>query len=59
MQVVNLFKDIKKFNLFEKNIWDEIKNKRNNSEGFNDNNSYRNTIQKVNKKEELSNMNEI
>ena len=59
MQVVSLFKDIKKFNFFEKNIWDEIRNKRNNSEGFNDNNSYRNTVQKVNKKEETLNMNEI
>ena len=59
MQVINLFREIKKFNFFEKNIWDEIRNKRNNSEGFNDNNSYRNTVQKVNKKEETLNMNEI
>ena len=57
MQVVNLFREIKKFNFFEKNLWDEIKNKRNNSDGFND--SYRNTVQKVNKKDEIFNINEI
>ena len=57
MQVVNLFREIKKFNFFEKNLFDEIKNKRNNSDGFND--SYRNTVQKVNKKDEIFNINEI
>ena len=59
MEVINLFKDIKKYNFFEKNLWDEIKNKKNYSETFNENNSYRNTVQKVNKKEETVNMNEI
>ena len=59
MEVVSLFKDIKKYNFFEKNLWDEIKNKKNYSETFNENNSYRNTVQKVNKKEETVNMNEI
>ena len=57
MQVVNLFREIKKFNFFEKNIWDEIKNKRNNLDVLND--SYRNTVQKVNKKDEIFNINEI
>ena len=57
MQVVNLFREIKKFNFFEKNLWDEIKNKRNNLDGLND--SYRNTVQKVNKKDEIFNINEI
>ena len=57
MQVVNLFREIKKFNFFEKNLWDEIKSKRNNLDGFND--SYRNTVQKVNKKDEIFNINEI
>ena len=59
MEVINLFKDIKKYNFFEKNLWDEIKNKKNYSETFNENNSYRNTVQKINKKEETVNMNEI
>ena len=59
MQVNNLFREIKKFNYFEKTLWEEIKNKRNNIDTFNDNNSYRNTVQKVNKKEETVNMNEI
>ena len=54
MQVVNLFKDIQKYNFFEKNLWEEIKNKRNSYELYNDNNnSYRNTVQKVNKKEDI------
>ena len=60
MQVASLFKDIQKYNFFEKNLWDEIKNKKNNIDGFNENNnSFRNTVQKVNKKEETLNMNEI
>ena len=60
MQVANLFKEIQKYNFFEKNLWDEIKNKKNNIDGFNENNnSFRNTVQKVNKKEETLNMNEI
>ena len=59
MQVISLFKDIKKYNFFEKKLWDEMKNKRNNLEGFNDNNSFRNTVQKVNKKEDTLNMNDI
>ena len=29
MQVASLFKDIQKYNFFEKNLWDEIKNKKN------------------------------
>ena len=54
IQVVNLFKDIQKYNFFEKNLWEEIKNKRNSYELYNDNNnSYRNTVQKVNKKEDI------
>ena len=57
MQVVNLFREIKKFNFFEKNLWDEIKNKRNNLDGLND--SYRNTVQKVNKKDEIFSINEV
>ena len=57
MQVASLFKDIQKYNFFEKNLWDEIKSKRNNLDGFND--SYRNTVQKVNKKDEIFNINEI
>ena len=58
MQVINLFREIKKFNFFEKNLWDEIKNQRNNLEGLND--SYRNTVQKVNnKKDDAFNINEI
>ena len=58
MQVINLFREIKKFNFFEKNLWDEIKNQRNNLEGLND--SYRNTVQKVNnKKDDGFNINEI
>ena len=59
MQVNNLFREIKKFNYFEKTLWEEIKNKKSNIDSFNDNNSYRNTVQKVNKKEETVNMNEI
>ena len=58
MQVANLFKEIQKYNFFEKNLFEEIKNKKNISDGFNDN-SFRNTVQKVNKKEETLNMNEI
>ena len=58
MQVINLFREIKKFNFFEKNLWDEIKNQRNNLDGLND--SYRNTVQKVNnKKDDGFNINEI
>ena len=58
MQVINLFREIKKFNFFEKNLWDEIKNRRNNLDGLND--SYRNTVQKVNnKKDDAFNINEI
>ena len=58
MQVINLFREIKKFNFFEKNLWDEIKNQRNNLDGLND--SYRNTVQKVNnKKDDAFNINEI
>lgn len=58
MQVINLFREIKKFNFFEKNLWDEIKNQRNNLDGLND--SYRNTVQKVNnKKDDVFNINEI
>ena len=58
MQVINLFREIKKFNFFEKNLWDEIKNQRNNLDGLN--NSYRNTVQKVNnKKDDGFNINEI
>ena len=57
MQVINLFREIKKFNFFEKNLWDKIKNQRNNLDGLND--SYRNTVQKVNKKDEIFNINEI
>ena len=58
MQVINLFREIKKFNFFEKNLWDEIKNRRNNLDGLND--SYRNTVQKVNnKKDDGFNINEI
>jgi len=58
MQVANLFKEIQKYNFFEKNLFEEIKNKKIISDGFNDN-SFRNTVQKVNKKEETLNMNEI
>ena len=58
IQVINLFREIKKFNFFEKNLWDEIKNQRNNLDGLND--SYRNTVQKVNnKKDDGFNINEI
>ena len=58
MQVINLFREIKKFNFFEKNLWEEIKNKRNSIDGYNDN-SFRNTVKRVNKKEDTLNMNEI
>ena len=58
MQVINLFREIKKFNFFEKNLWEEIKNKRNSIDGYNDN-SFRNTVKRANKKEDTLNMNEI
>ena len=58
MQVINLFREIKKFNFFEKNLWEEIKNKRNSLDGYNDN-SFRNTVKRANKKEDTLNMNEI
>ena len=58
MQVINLFREIKKFNFFEKNLWEEIKNKRNSIDGYN-NNSFRNTVKRANKKEDTLNMNEI
>jgi hypothetical protein len=58
IQVINLFREIKKFNFFEKNLWEEIKNKRNSIDGYNDN-SFRNTVKRANKKEDTLNMNEI
>jgi len=58
MQVINLFREIKKFNFFEKNLWEEIKNKRNSIDGYNDN-SFRNTVKRASKKEDTLNMNEI
>ena len=59
IQVVNLFREIKIYNYFENNLWDEIKSKKNSIDGISENNSYRNTVQKVNKKEDTLNMNDI
>ena len=59
MQVVNLFREIKIYNYFEKNLWDDIKNKKNSIDGVSENNSYRNTVQKVNKKEDTLKMKDI
>ena len=58
MLVGNLLKEVKVFNKFEKELYDRIVKLKENEEQS-ENNSYRNTIQKVNKKEDYVNLDDI
>ena len=59
MLVGNLCRDVKVYNIFEKNLYDELVKLKGFEAIQSENNSYRNTIQKVNKKEETVNINDI
>ena len=59
MLVINLCRDVKVYNIFEKDLYDKLVKLKEFEQGQSENNSYRNTIQKVNKKEETVNMNEF
>ena len=56
--VINLCRDVKVYNIFEKDLYEKLLRLKEFNQGKSENNSYRNTIQKVNKKEETVNMNE-
>ncbi len=58
MLVINLCRDVKVYNIFEKDLYDKLVRLKEFEQVHSENNSYRNTIQKVNKKEETVNMNE-
>ena len=50
MLVINLCRDVKVYNIFEKDLYDKIMKIKEFEQGYSENNSYRNTVQKVNKK---------
>ena len=58
MLVINLCRDVKVYNIFEKDLYEKLLKLKEFDKGKSENNSYRNTIQKVNKKEETVNMND-
>lgn len=57
MLVINLCRDVKVYNIFEKDLYEKLV-KLKEFEQQSGNNSYRNTIQKVSKKEQTVNINE-
>jgi hypothetical protein len=59
MLVINLCRDVKVYNIFEKDLYDKLVKLKEFEQVHSENNSYRNTIQKVNKKEETVNVNEF
>ena len=52
MIVINLCRDVKVYNIFEKDLYNKLVKLKEFEQGKSENNSYRNTIQKVKKKEE-------
>ena len=49
MLVINLYRDVKVYNIFEKDLYDKIMKIKESEQGYSENSSYRNTVQKVNK----------